>query len=325
MYGAVASWRRQWYTQNPSRRAHLSRPVISVGNVCLGGSGKTPVVAHIARLLVEAGERPAILSRGYRRRISSRTPTVVSDLERILTDVDHAGDEPMMLARTLPGVPVVVGANRYESGRLAEERFGITVHLLDDGFQHLRIARDVDIVVVSEEDLSDRPLPGGRLREPLAAAADADAAIVAAGYPVAVDRIARTLGIGTAFQLTYAIGAPHTIAAQAEPIVVPPEARVFAVAGIARPQRFFADIDAAGWRLVGQMAFRDHHPFTQADVRRIAESAKSSAAAIILTTEKDAVRLERTDLTGLPIAAVPLVVGIEPAELFRRWLLSRLQ
>jgi tetraacyldisaccharide 4'-kinase len=303
----------------------LSRPVVSIGNVAVGGSGKTPLVAHVARLLVESGYRPAVLSRGYGRRTPSHGTTIVSDGSRILADVDRAGDEPLMLARAVPGVPVLVGASRYASGRLAEERFGATVHLLDDGFQHVQMARDVDLLVVSEDDLKDRPLPIGRLREPLAAAAQADAAIVPAGYPVAVDRVARAVGIATAFQMTRAISAPHTIAAAAEPIVVPPESRVFAVAGIARPERFFADVDAAGWRIVGQLAFRDHHIFTQADVRRITGAARNAAAAIVLTTEKDAVRLERCDLTGLPIAAVPLVVGVEPADAFRAWLLDRLR
>jgi tetraacyldisaccharide 4'-kinase len=133
------------------------------------------------------------------------------------------------------------------------------------------------------------------------------------------------VGLPTAFQLTRAIGAPHTLAPAAEPIVVPPESRVFAVAGIARPDRFFADIEAAGWSVVGQMAFRDHHPFTQADVRKIADAARAAAAAIVLTTEKDAVRLEPLDLEGLPLAAVPLLVGVEPADAFRRWLLARLR
>ena len=133
----------------PSRRRRLSQPVVSVGNLRVGGSGKTPIVAHIARLLLERGERPAILTRGYARRCRPDGVTVVSDGTTILAGIESAGDEPLMLARALPGVPVLVGANRYLSGRLAEERFGATVHLLDDGFQHLELARDVDLLLVS--------------------------------------------------------------------------------------------------------------------------------------------------------------------------------
>jgi tetraacyldisaccharide 4'-kinase len=249
----------------------------------------------------------------------------VSDGVTTLVDVDHAGDEPLMLARALSGVPVLVGASRYLAGRLAEARLGATVHVLDDGFQHVQLARDIDLLLVSESDLSDRPLPAGRLREPLTSARAATAALVAAGYPTAVERIARTAGVPTSFQMTRAIGAPHTIGRTPEPVLVPPESRVFAVAGVARPERFFADIEAAGWHLVGQMAFRDHHRFTSSDVRRITDAARSAAAAIVLTTEKDGVRLETCDLGSLPIAAVPLIVSVEPEERFRDWLLARLR
>ena len=230
-----------------------------------------------------------------------------------------------MMARRLAGVAVMVGDDRFLAGVLAERRFGRTVHLLDDGFQHLQVERDVDLLVISEDDLSDRPLPGGGLREPLTAAAVADAALVSAGYATAVDRVARTVGIRTAFQVTRVLGAPRTIAATPESVVVPPQSRVFAVAAIARPERFFSDVAAAGWDLVGSLSFRDHHRFTRSDVKRIGAAARAAAAAIVLTTQKDGVRLEPCDLGDLPIAAVPLIVGIEPADAFRRWLLGRIR
>ena len=324
MYSAVAVWRRRWYAR-ASRRSKLSRPVISVGNLSVGGSGKTPIVGYIARLLLAAGERPAILSRGYGRRRTSDKLTIVSDGATIRAGVDAAGDEPLMLARALPGVAVVVGGSRYHAGLLAERELGATVHILDDGFQHLQIERDVDLLLLSEEDLSDRPLPGGRLREPLTAAAVADAALVLAGYSTAVDRVARTAGIRTAFQVTRTLGAPRTIASPSDSVVVPSQSRVFAMAAIARPERFFSDVSGAGWDLVGSMGFRDHHRFKRSDIKRITKAARTAAAAIILTTEKDAVRLEACELSGLPFAAVPLVVGIEPADGFRDWLLGRIR
>jgi tetraacyldisaccharide 4'-kinase len=324
MYSAVAVWRRQWYAR-ASRRSKLSRPVISVGNLSVGGSGKTPMVAYIARLLLEAGERPAILSRGYGRRRTSDRVTIVSDRTAIRATVDASGDEPLMLARALPGVAVVVSGSRYHAGLLAEQELGATVHVLDDGFQHLQVERDVDLLLLSEEDLSDRPLPGGRLREPLTAAAVADAALVSAGYSTAVDRVARTAGIRTAFQVTRTLGAPRTIASPSDSVVVPSQSRVFAMAAIARPERFFSDVAGAGWDLVDSMSFRDHHRFSRSDVKRIIKAARAAAAAIILTTEKDAVRLESCELGGLPFAAVPLVVGVEPADGFRDWLLGRIR
>ncbi|HKB13375.1 MAG TPA: tetraacyldisaccharide 4'-kinase [Vicinamibacterales bacterium] len=325
LYGAAAAWRRAWYTREPSRQRRLDRPVISVGNLRVGGSGKTPIVEYIARILVAAGERPAILTRGYARKIVRDGVTVVSDGSHVVADLDSAGDEPLMLARGLSGVPVLVGADRYLSGRLAERRFGATVHLLDDGFQHLQLARDIDLLLVSEEDLQDRPLPAGRLREHPSAAAVADAALVTAGYDSAAERIARGCGIDRVFRVTRAIGAPRTLSGARDTIVVPPASRVFVVAAIARPDRFVADVEAAGWEISGVLSFRDHHRFDARDVARIGAEARAKGSAVVLTTEKDAVRLVACNLGDLPIASVPLVVGVEPADRFREWLLARVR
>jgi tetraacyldisaccharide 4'-kinase len=324
VYGAAAAWRREWYARHPEQQHRLARPVISVGNLRVGGAGKTPIVEHLARLLVAHGERPAILTRGYGRRTPLAGVTVVSDGTRVLSGVDTAGDEPLMLARALPGVIVAVGANRYLSGCLAERKLGATVHILDDGFQHFALARNVDLLVTAEEDLSDRPLPAGRLRESLAAARDADAAIVDAGYLPAAERVGRALGVPRVFRGTRQLGPPRMIRT-GDTVVVPENSRVFATAGIARPERFFADLTAADWQVVGTMPFRDHHQFTPRDVERIAAAAKSTAAAIVLTTDKDAVRFAACDLTDLPIAAVPLTATVEPAGEFCAWLLGRLQ
>jgi tetraacyldisaccharide 4'-kinase len=187
------------------------------------------------------------------------------------------------------------------------------------------LARDVDLLLASDEDLSDRPLPAGRLRERLDAARDASAVLATATYQTAAERIGRALRVDTAFRVTRTIGAPRRITGARETVVVPPESRVFLVTGIARPERFEADIAAAGWQIAGMLAFRDHHPFTARDVRRIASAAQSARCAIVLTTEKDAVRLSARDLGDLPIASVPLVVSIEPETVFREWLLARIQ
>jgi tetraacyldisaccharide 4'-kinase len=290
-------WRRHWYEREPSRR-RLSRPVVSVGNLRVGGSGKTPIVAHVAKRLVEAGERPAILTRGYARSRPSDGVTMVSDGAAILAGVETAGDEPLLLARALPGVPVLVGADRYLSGLFAEQRLGVTVHLLDDGFQHLELARDVDLLLVGEDELVDSPMPAGQLREPIRAAAAADAVLVSAGYPTAAERIARALDVPVAFRVTRALGVPRRIAGEHDTVVVPAGSRVFVVAAIARPERFVADIISTGWEV---------------------------GAALVMTTEKDAMRLEPLALGDLPIASVPLIVGIEPEDGFRDWLLERLR
>ncbi len=324
-YGAAAAWRRRWYARDPRRRRYLQRPVVSIGNLRVGGSGKTPIVEYIARLLIEAGERPAILTRGYARRKPQDGATVVSDGNTILAALDVAGDEPLMLARALPRAIVVVGADRHLSGVLAERKLGATVHLLDDGFQHFELGRDVDLLLASDEDLSDRPLPAGHLRERLDAARCASAVLATATYQTAAERIGRALCVETAFRITRTIGAPRRITDPRDTVVVPPESRVFLVTGIARPERFEADVAAAGWHIAGSLAFRDHHPFSARDVKRLTAAAQAARCAIVLTTEKDAVRLSACDLGQLPIAAVPLLVTIEPEPAFRDWLLERIQ
>jgi tetraacyldisaccharide 4'-kinase len=325
LYSAVAAWRRAWYRRDPSRRRRLARPVVSVGNLRVGGSGKTPVVAHLARLLLECGEHPAVLTRGYGRRRVQDGVTVVSDRHQVLAGLAAAGDEPLMLARMVPGAAVLVGADRYLSGCLAERRFGATVHVLDDGFQHVALERDVDLLLVAEDDLQDQPLPVGRLREGLGAAAVADAALVNAGYDAAAERIGRAFGLSTVFRVTRVIGAPSRLAGDRDSVVVPSASRVFLVTGIARPDRFVADISSTGWEIVGVMEFRDHHAFNQRDIARITAEARAASAALVLTTEKDAVRLMVCDLGDLPIASVPLNVGIEPADAFLEWLLGRIR
>jgi tetraacyldisaccharide 4'-kinase len=341
VYGAAAAWRRHWYDGDPARRRRLRQPVVSVGNLSVGGSGKTPIVAHLARLLLEHGERPAILSRGYGRHKPRDGVTVVSDAAAVLASVGSAGDEPLMLARALPGVPVLVGASRYLSGRLAEDKLGATVHLLDDGFQHLELRRDVDLLVIDERDLNDQPLPAGRLREPLTMAARADAALVNSVDDSAAARLGYALGLSTCFRVERTIGIPYPIAGaggsnERAPEwtprrsdrrgggVVPTADRVLATAGISRPERFFADLASAGWNVIGAIRFPDHHWFTNRDVKRLTAAARA-ADAIVMTTEKDAVRLAARDLGTLAVAAVPLTVGIEPAPVFAAWLLGRLQ
>lgn len=322
VYGAAATWRRRWYAASPTRTRHLQQPVISVGNLRVGGTGKTPTVVCLVRLLVEHGERPVILSRGYARQQPSSGVTVVSDQTRVLADVAHAGDEPLLLARALPGVPVLVCANRHAAGQVAETRFDATVHLLDDGFQHVRLARDIDLLLADERDLDDRVLPAGRLREPLSNAAVAHALIVPGGTADAARTVASHLGIRDAFWTIRELG-PLTMLRAGDPA---PEtgAGLFAFAGVERPERFFDDLRAAGHQVLGTRVFRDHHIFTNAELAALADAARAAGAAALVTTEKDAVRLERLTLPDLSMASVPLHTRIEPADAFATWIASRL-
>jgi tetraacyldisaccharide 4'-kinase len=331
-YGTGARLRRTWYERHPDRVRRLSRPVVSVGNLTVGGSGKTPIVAALATLLASSGERPVILSRGYARKPSSDAVVIVSDGQQVLAAATESGDEPQMLARGLGGVPVVVGADRFAAGRLAQSRFDPTVFLLDDGFQHVQLARDVDLLVASTEDLEDAVLPVGRLREPLRAAVAADAVLVY-GSSNDAQRVARELGVAQAFTVTREYGGLRSVttAGAEAPALRKADAaedpidgtRVLAVAGIARPDRFFSALQSQGREIVGEVRFRDHHWFTDKDVERIAVSARECEAEMVITTEKDAMRMATLPSLPIPIAYLPMRVVLEPA--FAPWLASRLR
>ncbi len=314
LYAALARRRREFYAARPDRRQRLRRPVISVGNIAVGGRGKTPVVACLARLLVEMGERPAILSRGYRRRRADDGVVVVRDADGIRADLDRSGDEPLMLARRLPGVAVLASPDRYVAGRLAERHLGATVHVLDDGFQHLQLDRDIDLVIVAAEDVSAdaRTLPEGRLRELPDALIAADAVLAVDGG--ALDHVPREARPAT-FRLRRAIG---SVGGGTEP------GPVMAVAGIAGTGRFFEDLRQAGHAVVATAAFRDHHRYSRRDLDRLVGTARAAGAGRILTTEKDFVRLLPFRPFALPIDWVPLTMEPDPLPDFRSWLAGAL-
>jgi tetraacyldisaccharide 4'-kinase len=336
-YGRAAAWRRAWYVNHPSERRRLDRPVVSVGNLTVGGSGKTPVVAHLARWLLAQGERPAILSRGYARRVRVDGVLVVSDAVGVREPVERSGDEPQMLARSLPGVPVLVCADRHLAGTLAERQFGCTVHLLDDGFQHHALCRDVDLVLVAPGDFEEYVLPAGRLREPAEVATEADAFIVAPGSTSAGDPddwawVAASAPTGVpVFEAVLVPGRPVRLAPFGVPLTLDADAKVMALAGIARPERFFQTVRAMGWRVVKERAFRDHHWFSAREVAAIAAAAADADADVVLTTEKDAMRLvgiprvaSAVTASSVPFGCVSVGVTIEPADRFGPWLLERL-
>jgi tetraacyldisaccharide 4'-kinase len=310
----MARRRRERYAARPDLRRRLRRPVVSVGNLAVGGRGKTPMVATIARELLAMGERPAILSRGYARTRPQDGVVVVRDPDGIRADLARSGDEPLMLARQLPGASVLVSPDRYLAGRLAEHHLGATIHVLDDGFQHLQLERDVDLLIIGREDVAHPvTLPGGRLREPLDTVIAADA-ILAADADVEVD--VRGLEIPV-FRLRRALGAPRGLEMPADAALQRP---ALAFAGIAAPERFFEDLRASGYTLARTLSFGDHHPYSRRDVARIFATAKTAGAGMVLTTEKDYVRLLPHRPFPLPAGWVPLTMEPDPLPDFRRWL-----
>jgi tetraacyldisaccharide 4'-kinase len=290
IYGGVVGARNALYDRRWLRARQLQGSVISVGNLSAGGSGKTPFVILLGELLQARGIRFDVLSRGYGRKTRGVLLVEPGGLPR------NFGDEPLLIARRLQ-VPVVVGEHRYEAGRFAEARFGPQIHLLDDGFQHRGLARDFDIVLVTPEDARDRLLPAGRLREPLPSLQRADAVVLTSGaspesFPLAGKMVWRVRrGI-----LTQNI--------PSRPVVF---------CGIARPQNFLLQLRAAGIDPLAEAFFRDHHAYTEKDVRDLLQLRQRSEAGGFVTTEKDAVNLGGYLNALAPLAVVPVKMELADA------------
>ncbi len=295
--------------------------MVSVGSLRAGGSGKTPIAGHVVELLLAAGERPAILSRGYAREVERDGVTVVSDGQRLLADVREAGDEPLMLARAYPRAPVLVCANRYLAGRLAEEQLQATVHVLDDGFQHLPLRRDVDLLLADRSDLQDHLLPYGRLRESLRTAAVADALLTTEDDEAVLEQLRASLGLATTFQVRRGVRATKVVSTGQ--LVDPAIGPAVAFAGIARPERFFADLTRAGWTVASTVTFPDHRRFTVADTSRLADEVRRVGARVAITTSKDRARWADPTIAGVPVAVAELSATVQPPA-FGDWLLARL-
>ena len=268
IYGSVVRARNALYDGQRLPVRKLQGPVVSIGNISAGGSGKTPFVMLLGELLRARGIRFDVLSRGYGRKSKGVLLIDPAGLPQ------EYGDEPLLIARKLQA-PVIVGEDRYEAGRFAESKFGAQLHLLDDGFQHRALARDFDIVLVTPQDANDQLLPAGRLREPLSALRRADAVVLASGasaesFPLEgkiVWRVKRGI-------------VPQSVA---------PRPVVFCA--IARPQNFLLQLRTANIEPAAQAFYRDHHAYTEKDIRELLELKARSEAGGFLTTEKDAVNL----------------------------------
>ncbi|MGB9205478.1 MAG: tetraacyldisaccharide 4'-kinase [Terriglobales bacterium] len=287
LYGSATALRNTLFDRGMLSSRRLEQPVVSVGNLSAGGSGKTPFVIALGELLKARGIRFDVLSRGYGRKTRG---VLVVDPDGNAADF---GDEPLLIARRL-GVPVVVGESRYAAGRLAERKFQSQLHVLDDGFQHRSLARDFDMVLMTERDFSDRVLPSGRLREPLSSLARADAVVLPAG--LAVDHPALQQKPIWRIKREFVLPSMPTA-----PVVF---------CGIARPEQFFAQVRAAGVTPAAEIVFRDHHAYDRSDVERLLAMRVKLSAGGFLTTEKDAVNLEslQADLMPFAIAALRLTL-----------------
>jgi tetraacyldisaccharide 4'-kinase len=298
IFGAGVALRNALYDRGVFKVHKLARPVVSIGNISVGGSGKTPFVIALGELLQQRGIEFDVLSRGYGR---SSSGIAVVDPNGT---PDQFGDEPLLIARKLR-VPVIVGADRYQAGLLAEKQFSSKLHLLDDGFQHRRLHRDFDIVLLPMEDQRGALLPTGRLREPLSALERADAIVMPDSaekppYAKSVWRARRQVEISA-------------------------DARAIAFCGIARPRQFFDALKAARQEIASTLAFGDHHRYAQRDIDRLLELNKQTGAFGFITTEKDAINLGPLSAQLQPLRTAVLRIDLESHDSVMAELLKALE
>lgn len=337
VYGAIMRLRAWLYDKDILPRRRLPALVISVGNLSLGGTGKTPMVVHIARLLISHGRKPAIISRGYGGKKTGEV-TVVADGDGIKCTAEQCGDEPRLLAELLPGTVIATGRKRAAVGRFVLENYPLDTIVLDDAFQHLAVDRDINLVLFNSRALANDPrflnpgrvLPGGPLREPWQALQRADCFIITG----ITEKTSRAAADFTAllkhkypgkpsFMATHRPDAPVTIAGGTQDPDTIKTLPLFGFCGIADPESFRLLLARSGYRLAGFRPFPDHHPYTEADLDRIADEASCCDAQGLITTEKDLVKLALLNPRPLPLYALPVTLEADTA--FDDFLIARVR
>jgi tetraacyldisaccharide 4'-kinase len=291
MFGMTVAVRNRLYDRRLLPMQRLDGPVISIGNLSVGGTGKTPFLILLGELLKSRDIKFDVLSRGYGRRTRGVLPVDPAG------SASDFGDEPILIARRL-GVNVVLGEERYEAGVYAERKFGTQLHLLDDGFQHRALARDFDIVLVTPEDARDRVLPAGRLREPVSSLRRADAIVLTNGATAESFPLRNKV----VWRLRRGIIAKN----------VP--SRPVAFCAVARPQNFLLQLRNAGIEPAAEAIFRDHHFYSENDIRELLKLKQTSEADGFVTTEKDAINLGGYLSTLGPLAVVPVKMDLVDAS-----------
>lgn len=287
VFATGVSARNVLYSKRVLHARKLTGAVVSIGNLSVGGSGKTPFTIALGELLKARNIKFDVLSRGYGRKTKG-----VLEVNPSGSSHDF-GDEPLLIARRL-SVPVIVGEDRYQAGLFVENKFGSELHLLDDGFQHRALHRDFDIVLVTPDDPRDRLLPAGRLRESLAGLKRADAVALMSGaakesFPVDGKFV---------WQVRRGIELQNV---PSHPV---------AFCGIARPQNFFAQLRTAGIELAAEAVYRDHHAYEEKDIQELLQVQKQSEANGFVTTEKDLINLGQYRTTLEPLVAIPVKMKI---------------
>jgi len=327
IYSGLVRTGNALYRREVFRALRVDAPVISVGNLTTGGTGKTPLVEWIARELAANGRRVCILTRGYRRESSGRV--IVSNGNEIFVDANLAGDEPFLLAESLRGqAAVVCDADRVAAAIWAKENLRSNTFVLDDGFQHQRIARDLNIATIDATNPwgNGRLLPAGILREPRTALARADCVVITrADDPDKVATVRREIeqlspGVAiftgrTELKGFYQLGAPESSTDNLE------ATPVAAVCAVGNPDSFFSLLRRSGCEVITTHAFRDHHKYSAYEIERVARQAAAAGAKALVTTTKDAVKL-RSFTFPLPCYAAETTITLNQPDEFRDLLLK---
>lgn len=329
LYGAVTRTRLSLYRRGTFHTTKLDRPVISIGNITTGGTGKTPLVEYVARTLAAQGKKVCILTRGYGRK-DPHLQVIVSDGYGVLASPGEAGDEPYLLATRLTGLAAVISsADRIAAGQEAIKDFGTDCFVLDDGFQHLRLARDLNIVTIDATNPwgGGRLLPHGRLRESVDGLSRADCVVLTRcdqvnSVEALHEEVVRLIGNRPIFESRMRMVRVVPLKNGGE--TIPPPARVAAFCAVGNPSSFFENLRQAGYDLAVEKVFPDHHVYSQDEIDSIINAAKETGAGELITTAKDAVKLRALSFS-LPCYVGEIEIAIENVEAFMQLLAEAAQ
>jgi tetraacyldisaccharide 4'-kinase len=341
IYGWGVRLRSAMYDLGMIRQKKLPCRVVSIGNLSVGGTGKTPMTVYVAQMLQDLGLKPAVVSRGYKGELE-KTGGIVSDGETIFADSRKAGDEPFMMAQTLKGIPVLVGRNRYDAGLRAIREFSADVIVLDDGFQHRRLMRDLDLVLIDDGDFlgNGHLVPRGNLREPASGLSRCHACIltrsglIPSKHKLELERMTPGKEVFRAFHAPYIHGVFQGDTRHSGKMAAPddPEdfsflsnSKAFVFSGIARNSEFRKMVIEKVKSIAGYLEYPDHHPYTHKDIENIIRHAGESGADAIITTEKDFQRVGRRlqSPIGLVVIGVKISFGDE-GERFKNFIRQRI-
>ncbi|MBC8256471.1 MAG: tetraacyldisaccharide 4'-kinase [Candidatus Marinimicrobia bacterium] len=310
MYGLVIWVRNLLYDKGWIKSSNFNKPIISVGNITTGGTGKTPLVIYLAELLKKNGMNPGIISRGYGR--TSQGMLLVHDGKKLLTDVESSGDEPYLMARVLENVPVVVCEDRSYGIQQLIDYYSVNVVIIDDGFQHRKVKRDLDIITISANDKREdyRLLPWGKLREPLQNLKRANAIIITKTNNFTPPNLHTEIQSIYKGSLYFSTIVPILMKYDSTGYhkSLPPSEPLFGFCGIGEPDSFIDSIGKLELKLSGKRIFRDHQEYTHTVITELSVQIKSSNCKAVITTEKDLVKLPDNFLTEFNIYVIKIEI-----------------